>query len=287
MAYDNLVTLRNDYKRAERQLLIPSLTGRQISVPLTGVVDAMLLFATVIILLLVEEPPPAVQKFRTRFTQISTARKWIVLGVITALVVAAIVTKASPLAALGLLLLMIAITLLDLAPPSERPPVGTLQGFVLQRLLALVVPILAVVAFIAVDRWLGLEAALLLIVLPGYFIYKVVVGRDLLFAATSGLLVLAALVLVSPPVNLGPRNVIAYVAFFEVARKLLHQADAVAVEYRKRRDAYPKDKQWGKAAPLMPILDKVFAVCQRTVVPAEPKRENKEETHAKPAGAPA
>jgi CHASE2 domain-containing sensor protein len=287
MAYDNLVTLRNDYKRAERALLIPSLTGRQISVPLTGVVDAMLLFATVIILLLVEEPPPAVQKFRTRFTQISTSHKWIVLGVITALVVAAIVTKASPLAALGLLLLMIAITLLDLAPPSERPPVGTLQGFVLQRLLALVVPILAVVAFIAVDRWLGLEAALLLIVLPGYFVYKVVVGRDLLFAATSGLLVLAALVLVSPPVNLGPRNVIAYVAFFEVARKLLHHADTVAVEYRKRRDAYPKDKQWGKAAPLMPILDKVFAVCQRTVVPAEPKRENKEETHAKPAGAPA
>jgi hypothetical protein len=28
-------------------------------------------------------------------------------------------------------------------------------------------------------------------------------------------------------------------------------------------------------------------VCQRTVVTAEPKRENKEETHANPAGAPA
>jgi hypothetical protein len=81
--------------------------------------------------------------------------------------------------------------------------------------------------------------------------------------------------------------VIAYVAFFEVARKLLHHADTVAIEYRKRRDAYPEDDQWGKAKPLMPILDKVFAVCQRTVVPAEPKRENKEETHAKPAGVPA
>jgi len=287
MAYDNLVTFRNDYKRAERELLVPSLTGRQISLPLTGVVDAMLLFVTVIILLLVEEPPLAVQKFRTRFTQIPSSRKWIVLGVITALVVAAIASKASLLAALGLLLLLIAITLLDLAPPSERPPVGTLQGFVVQRLLALALPILAVAAFIAVDHWLGLEAALLLIVVPGYFVYKVVVGRDMLFAATSGLLVLAALVLVSPPVNLGPRNVIAYVAFFEVARKLLHHADTVAIEYRKRRDAYPEDDQWGKAKPLMPILDKVFAVCQRTVVPAEPKRENKEETHAKPAGVPA
>ena len=47
MAYDNLVTFRNDYKRAERELLIPSLTGRQISLPLTGVVDALLLFVTV------------------------------------------------------------------------------------------------------------------------------------------------------------------------------------------------------------------------------------------------
>jgi len=37
----------------------------------------------------------------------------------------------------------------------------------------------------------------------------------------------------------------------------------------------------------MPTLDKVFAVCQRTVVAADPKRDNKEETHAKPAGAPA
>ena len=287
MAYDNLVTFRGDYKRAERELLIPSLIGRQISLPLTGVVDAILLFVTVAILLLVEEPPLAVQKFRTRFSEIQTSRKWIVLGAIIALVVAALAIKASLLAALGLLLLMIAITLLDLAPPSERPPVGTLQGFVLQRLLTLVVPILAVVAFIVVDRWLGLEAALLLIVLPGYFVYKVVVGRDMLFAATSGLLVLAALVLVSPPVNLGPRNVIAYVAFFELARKLLHHADTVALEYRKRRDAYPEDRQWGKAKPLMPVLDKVFAVCQRTVVTAEPKRESKEETHAKPAGVPA
>lgn len=287
MAYDNLVTFQNDYKRAERELLVPSLTGRQISLPLTGVVDAMLLFVTVAILLLVEEPPLAVQKFRARFTQIPTSRKWIVLGVIIAVVVAALAAKASLLAALGLLLLMIAITLLDLAPPSERPPAGTLQGFVVQRLLALALPILAVAAFIAVDRWLGLEAALLLIVVPGYFVYKVVVGRDMLFAATAGLLVLAALVLVSPPVNLGPRNVIAYVAFFEVARKLLHHADTVAVEYRKRRNAYPRDDQWGKAKPLMPLLDKVFAVCQRTVVTAEPKRENKEETHADPAGAPA
>lgn len=287
MAYDNLVTLRNDYKRAERELLIPSLTGRHVVLPLTGVVDAMLLLVTVSILLLVEEPPLVVQRVRGRFTQMPTSRKWLVLGLLTVLVVAAVVAKSSFWATLGLLLLMVAITLLDLAPPSEQPPAGSLQGFVLQRLLTLIVPLLAVAGFITVDRWLGLEAALLLVAVPGYFLYKVVVGRDILFAATAVLLVLAAVVLVSPPVDLGPRNVIAYVAFFEVARKLLQHADNVATEYRKRRDAFPDDDQWGKAKPIMRTLDKVFAVCRRTVVAADPKRDNKEETHAKPAGAPA
>lgn len=287
MAYDNLATFRNDYKRADRELLIPSVAGRHISIPLTGIVDALLLLVTVTILLLVEEPPPAVQKVRGRFTQMPRLRKWLVLGVIAALVIGAIAAKSSFWATVGLLLLMIAITLLDLAPPSERPPDGPLQWFVLQRIMKLLVPILAVGAFIAVDRWVGLEAALLLVAVPGYFLYKVVVGRDMLFAATSGLLVLAAIVLVSPPVNLGPRNVIAYVAFFELARKLLHHADAVALEYRKRRNDHRDVNDWGKAKRLVPFLDKVFAVCQRTVVTGDPKGDNKEETHAKPAGVPA
>ena len=118
-----------------------------------------------------------------------------------------------------------------------------------RRLLALVVPILAVAAFVTVDRGLGLEAALLLIAVPGYFLYRVVVGRDMLFAATAVLLVLASVVLVSPPVNLGPRNVIAYVAFFELARKLLKHADDVAVQYRELRDRHLENSEWGWARP--------------------------------------
>jgi len=286
MAYDNLVTFRNNFKRAEREFLIPSLIGRHISIPLTGVVDAVLLLVTVSILLLVEEPPLPVQKLRERFTQTAPSRKWLILGIIAALVIVAIKAEASLWAALGLLLLMVAITLLDLAPPAERPP-ESLQGFVLRRLLALGVPLLAVVAFIGVDRWLGLDAALLLVAVPGYFLYRVVVGRDILFAATAVLLVLAAVVLVHPPVNLGPRNVITYVAFFEVARTLLKHADDVATQYFNRRDRHPDDSQWGWARPIMPALDKVFAVCRRTIVAADTKRDSKEETHAKPAGAPA
>ncbi len=286
MAYDNLVTFRNEYKRAERDFPIVSFAGRQIAIPLTVAVDAMLLLVTVSILLLVEEPPLAIQKVRERFTQMPTSRKWLILGLITALVVVAIKAGASLLATLGLLLLMVAITILDLAPPSERPP-ESLQQFVLRRLLALIAPILAILAFVAVDRAISLEAALLLVAVPGYFLYKVVVGRDLLFAATSVLLVLAAVVLVSAPVNLGPRNVIAYVAFFEVARGLLKHADDVAGQYFALRARHPDDSQWGWARPAMPALDKVFAVCRRTVVVTDTKRDSQEETHAKPAGVPA
>jgi hypothetical protein len=92
---------------------------------------------------------------------------------------------------------------------------------------------------------------------------------------------------VSAPVNLGPRNVIAYVAFFELARKLLKHADDVAVQYFDLRDRHPRNSQWGWARPIMPALDTVFAVCRRTVVDTGRERDSKEEAHAKHAGAPA
>src|SRR5207245_3012880 len=50
MAYDNLVTFRNEYKRAERELLIPSLNGRQIYLTITGVVYALIVFVIVALL---------------------------------------------------------------------------------------------------------------------------------------------------------------------------------------------------------------------------------------------
>ena len=285
MAYDNLVTLGSDYKRAEREFFLPSLSGRRIVIPLTGLVDALLLLVTVGILLLVEEPPLAVQRLRNRFTRTRAAIKWLVLGLIALLVIMGIATKASVWSALGLLFLMIAITILDLTPPAKEVA-STLQGFVVRRLAALIVPVLAIVAFVLVDRGLGLEAALLTVAVPGYFLYKVIVGRDMLFAATAVLLVLAALVIVSPPVNLGPRNVVAYVVFFELARSLLKRADDVAAQYFKFR-ADHDDTEWGRAERLLPALDLVFGVCHRAVVAPEASPLSKEETHAKHAGAPA
>jgi CHASE2 domain len=287
MAYDNLRTLREDYKRAERQFLLPSLGARKIPLPLTRPIDLLLLLVTVSILLLVEEPPPAIQTLRGRSARIPTSIKCMAMGLTAVFVVVMLWVQASIwLALLGVLILMVAIAVLDLAPPAERPP-HTLQQFVVRRLLTLVVPIAAVAAFIAVDRTLGLEAAILLVAVPAYFLYKVIVARDMLFAATAILLVLAALVAVAPPVNLGPRNVVAYVVFFELARKLLKHADGIAAQYFKLRDQHPADHEWGWAAPIMPTLDRLFAVCRSGGAAPNTAPQVKEETHAKPAGAPA
>ena len=53
------------------------------------------------------------------------------------------------------------------------------------------------------DGAYGIEAALLLVILPAYFIYKALVVRDVLFTATTGLLIGAAIVSYLPPINLG------------------------------------------------------------------------------------
>lgn len=287
MAYDNLRTLQNDYKRADRKLVLLSLSAGHIVLPLTWVVDVMLLLVTVGILLLVEEPPPALQRLRGRFVRTRTWVKWLILGLgVLPLGVAVAADRWLWVAGLGLPVLMGAIAFLDLTPPAERPP-HTLQEFVARRLLALAVPILAVLIFIAVDRGVGLEAALLLVALPAYFLYRVAVARDMLFAATSVLLVLASVVIVLPPVNLGPRNVMAYVAFFEVARHLLKHADHVGAQYADLRAKHPRDREWGWAEPFMPALDWVFAVCRRESIRPAIKTEIKEETHGKTAGAPA
>jgi hypothetical protein len=287
MAYDNLRTLRHNYKRADRQLLIPSLVGRYMRVPLTGVVDVLLLLVTVGILLLVEEPPGVLQTLRERSTHMRTSLKLLAVAV-PALLMAAIIKLGGGLwlALLDLLVLMGVIAFVDLAPPAKQPP-SSLQGYVLRGLLLLVVPLVAVGAFVAVDRFVSLEAALLLVAVPAYFLYKVVVSRDTLFAATAVLLVLAALVIVSPPVNLGPRNVIAYVMFFEVARRLLKYADDAAVKYREQREKHRNDNEWGRAEKFMPALDWLFAVLRRRDTAANAPHEVKEDSHARPAGAPA
>jgi hypothetical protein len=163
----------------------------------------------------------------------------------------------------GLPLVLGAFAFLHLAKPHEGASAET-QGFVSRLLVATGVIVAGVTLFLVVDRGLGLEAALLLVVLPGYFLYKVLIAKDVLFVATAALLVLSSLVSFLPPINLGPRNVIAYVAFFEVARHLIGHADKAAAEYDKLRRAHPDARDWGVNRRLLAALDGLFRLCART-----------------------
>ncbi len=260
MAYDNLVTFGRDYKRAQRALL--TLAGGRIVIPLSGLVDGLLLLATVGMLLLVEDPALA-GRLRHRLIPVNRSLRWLALGAGALLVTVGVaVPTALSSVFLGLPLVLAAFAVLHLATPSDSPAEAT-QGFLGRHLLGLGVGMAAVSLFLVVDRTVGLEAALLLVVLPGYFLYKVLVVKDVLFVATTMLLVLSSLVSFLPPINLGPRNVIAYVAFFEVARHLIERADRTSAEYFKLRSQHADAREWGLHRRLLQALDWVFALCAR------------------------
>ncbi len=273
MAYDNLRTFRGNYKRADRPLV--RVGDRRIS--LAGVVDTLLLLGTVTMLLVVQEPPQTMRRVRERLSGARAALQWVALALAVGLVGAAVARPTYLTASfLGLPLMLAAVAALHLAAPSERPADG-LRGFVTQHAMAALVGIGALGLFVVVDDRLGFEAAMLLVVIPGYFLYKVLALRDVLFVATAMLLVVASLVSFLPPINLGPRNVVAYVAFFEVARHLLVRADESAQKYFRLRDAHRPAGPTGMRDRIFAACDWWFAVCLR--------REQKGEGHANTATA--
>ena len=105
------------------------------------------------------------------------------------------------------------------------------------------------------------------------------------------LLVLAALVLGVAAGQPRPRNVIAYVAFFEAgaeASRIMPTTSSVRDTCERRDRAIPRTASGGRAAAHHAGPRQAFSPCVNArSVPAEPKRESKEEAHAKPAGAPA
>lgn len=261
MAYDNLVTFGRDYKRAYRDLA--AFAGGRIVIPLSAVVDVVLLLATVAMLLLVDEPTLAT-RLRGRLVSVGRAVRWAALGLAALLVVVSVAVPTVLVSVfLGLPLVLTAFAFLHLAAPGEAPT-GAAHGFLGRHLATVAVAVAAVVLFLAVDRGLGLEAALLLVVLPGYFVYKVLVAKDVLFVATAMLLVLSSVLSFLPPINLGPRNVIAYVAFFEVARHVIERADKAAGEYARLRSKHPEPREWGLNPRMMRVLDWLFALCARS-----------------------
>ena len=252
MAYDNLLTFGRDYKRAEQHGL-----------SLSRVVNGLLLLFTIVLLLLVDKPPVFARRFLGRIGAVSPRLKWAALAVAVGCVALTAFTRTSVLAILllvPLLLGVVAVLHLAATHPERRP---SARQFLWSGLLGVMILIGAVLLFLGVDARYGIEAALLLVVLPGYFVYKALVARDVLFVATTVLLIGAAVVSFLPPINLGPRNIVAYVAFFEVARALMRRADDAARRYFALRREQPDPEGWGVGAGVLRAMDWIFALCIR------------------------
>ncbi len=252
MAYDNLLTFGRDYKRAEQHGL-----------SLSRVVNGLLLLFTIVLLLLVDKPPAFARRFLGRIGGVSPRLKWATLAAAAGCVALTAFTRTSVLAILllvPLLLGVVAVLHLAATHPERRP---SARQFLWSGLLGVTILLAAVLLFLGVDARYGIEAALLLVVLPGYFVYKALVARDVLFVATTVLLIGAAVVSFLPPINLGPRNIVAYVAFFEVARTLMRRADDAARRYFALRRAQPDPASWGVGAGILAAMDWIFALCIR------------------------
>jgi CHASE2 domain-containing sensor protein len=252
MAYDNLLTFGRDYKRAEQHGL-----------SLSRVVNGLLLLFTIVLLLLVDKPPAFARRLLGRIGAVSPGLKWATLAVAGGCVALTAFTRTSVLAILllvPLLLGVVAVLHLAATHPERRP---SARQFLWSGLLGVAILLGAVLLFLGVDARYGIEAALLLVVLPGYFVYKALVARDVLFVATTVLLIGAAVVSFLPPINLGPRNIVAYVAFFEVARTLMRRADAAARRYFALRREQPDPESWGVGAGILRAMDWIFALCIR------------------------
>ena len=252
MAYDNLLTFGRDYKRAEQHGL-----------SLSRVVNGLLLLFTIVLLLLVDKPPAFARRFLGRLGTVSPRLKWATLAVAVGCVALTAFTRTSVLAILllvPLLLGVVAVLHLAATHPERRP---SARQFLWSGLLGVMILLGAVLLFLGVDARYGIEAALLLVVLPGYFVYKALVARDVLFVATTVLLIGAAVVSFLPPINLGPRNIVAYVAFFEVARHLMRRADDAARRYFALRREQPDPASWGVGAGVLKTMDWIFALCIR------------------------
>jgi CHASE2 domain-containing sensor protein len=257
MAYDNLLTYREDYKRARRDEVVASGSGRWMVISgsvMSVLVDAVLLFATVGMLLW------------------ERVLKWFAgaLGAFL-LFIALLIPTSQKYAALAVLLGLGALPFFLIA---ARPPHDVEAGreFLGRVSKGLIICAVAALAFLVVDVTAGLETAMVAVFLPAFFVYKAVVAKDVLFVKAATLLVVLSIVSFSPPLNLGPRNIVAYLLFFEVARHLLEHGHKIAVKYFKLRED-PKAGEWGWSPRWLGAWDWMFAMCVGN--------ERKEERHGK------
>jgi CHASE2 domain-containing sensor protein len=108
---------------------------------------------------------------------------------------------------------------------------------------------------------LGFRAGLLFTV-PGYLLYRVIMYRDWLGLLAAGLLVVVAGISFSC-LDVGPRNLVGYLALLEVARRLRDGLDEGTGKYLQLRGARAYDHEWGKWARHRQCLDRVIGLWVR------------------------
>jgi len=252
MAYDNLVTFGDDYKRADRAGLTSSTA-----------VNGLLLMFTALLVLVADKPPAWARRLADRLAGVRGPAKVVVATVAIGCVLTAAARPTSWSAViLSIPLLLVVGAVLHVAATRPRPTPPPRQ-FLRVYAGALTMLAVAVALFLAVDGAYGIEAALLVVVLPAYVAYKTFVSRDVLFMATSVVLVCAAVVSYLPPINLGPRNIVAYLLFFDLVRRLLQQADRIAGTYFDLRKQHAAAEAWGVSRDTLRAVDWLFAMCLR------------------------
>ncbi|MGH7383908.1 MAG: CHASE2 domain-containing protein [Candidatus Rokuibacteriota bacterium] len=257
MAYDNLVTFGPDFKLADHH-------------PFSRITNVILLVFIVFLLLVVDKPLAPATRLLGRVGGVAGRLKRIAVGLAVVSLTVTVLARPPapalfllPALVLGMLSFLHLVAVYGGSLSSSQK--GTAPaGFIVKCLLGLGLIVLGVLAFLAVDSRYGIGSALLFVVLPGYFAYKVLVARDWLFVVTTALLVGAALVSYLPPINLGPRNIVGYLALFELARHLIKRADRIGETYLELRREYRKPEQWGMLAALVPIADRILTFFVRS-----------------------
>jgi hypothetical protein len=265
MAYDNLRTFGANYKRADRHFGSTS-----------GAIDSVLLLLIAALLILAATDQPR------RLPRPTPLFRWLALGVAAAWLVLAwrfpslLVPQTSwdkLVSAVLLIPPMLVVGAYAVLDPATAPPASGFWGaraalmrqrraeFLLRCLLTLISVPLAALTVLAVDVWLGFQATVLVALLC-YFLYKLLVAKDAPFVVMAVLLGVASAI--SWLLNGGPRNIVAYLLFFEVARHVITHLDDIAAEYFHLRDQ--PHAFW----------DVVFRVCQRN--------QDEEERHADSVG---
>ena len=144
-------------------------------------------------------------------------------------------------------------------PVTPEEPRGSPKTFINQ--VAWTMVLLAGVGAVIGSGLLS-EAAVLWTVVAGYWGYKVLIRQDGLFLVASALVAVAAIVSFRV-LNLGPRNVVGYLAFFEMARHVTAHLDEAARTYVRFRETATSDRAWGKWARWKGPLDRAIGVWLR------------------------